>query len=74
VCVGCCPVDSIFTTRTRKKGIDQELCVKCGECKVACPPEYDAVRRVSPIEGVPVVQRAEGGGQKPEAGRSEDAK
>jgi len=67
VCVGCCPVDSIFTTRTRKKGIDQELCVKCGECKVACPPEYDAVRRVSPIEGVPVVQRAE-------AGRSKDAK
>ncbi len=59
VCVGCCPVDAIFTTRTRKKGIDQQLCVKCGECKVACPAEYDAVRRVSPAEGVPVVERVE---------------
>ena len=66
VCVGCCPVDAIFTTRTRKKGIDQQLCVKCGECKVACPPEYDAVRRVSPIQGVPVVERAEDQGQKEE--------
>ncbi len=59
VCVGCCPVDAIFTTSTRKKGIDQQLCVKCGECKVVCPPEYDAVRRVSPAEGVPIVERAE---------------
>jgi NADH-quinone oxidoreductase subunit F len=30
-CVGCCPVDAVFTTRNRKKGIDQSLCVKCGE-------------------------------------------
>ena len=59
VCVGCCPVDAIFTTSTRKKGIDQQLCVKCGECKVVCPPEYDAVRRVSPAEGVPLIQRPE---------------
>jgi NADH-quinone oxidoreductase subunit F len=59
VCVGCCPVDAIFTTRTRKKGIDQTLCVKCGECRVVCPPEYDAVRRVSPAEGVPIVERPE---------------
>jgi NADH-quinone oxidoreductase subunit F len=61
VCVGCCPVDAIFTTSTRKKGIDQQLCVKCGECKVVCPPEYDAVRRVSPAEGVPLIQRPEDG-------------
>lgn len=61
VCVGCCPVDAIFTTSTRKKGIDQQLCVKCGECKVVCPPEYDAVRRVSPVEGVPLIQRPEDG-------------
>lgn len=57
-CVGCCPVDAVFTTSTRKKGIDQELCVKCGECVVACPPEYDAVRRVSPADTVPLVERA----------------
>jgi NADH-quinone oxidoreductase subunit F len=57
VCVGCCPVEAIFTTKGRKKGIDQKLCVKCGECLVACPREYDAVVRVSPPELAPVVER-----------------
>jgi NADH-quinone oxidoreductase subunit F len=57
-CVGCCPTEAVFTTRHRKKGIDQELCVKCGECVVACPPEYDAVRRISPAHLVPLVERA----------------
>ena len=56
-CVGCCPVEAVFTTSTRKKGIDQSLCVKCGECMVACPPEYDAVRRVSPPELAPIIER-----------------
>jgi NADH-quinone oxidoreductase subunit F len=56
-CVGSCPVEAIFTTRDRKKGIDQTLCVKCGECMAACPPEYDAVRRVSPPDKAPVVER-----------------
>ncbi len=56
-CVGSCPVEAIFTTRDRKKGVDQKLCVKCGECMVACPPEYDAVRRVSPPELAPIVER-----------------
>ena len=56
-CVGCCPTEAVFTTSTRKKGIDQTLCVKCGECVVACPPEYDAVRRISPPELAPIVER-----------------
>jgi len=56
-CVGCCPVEAVFTTSTRKKGIDQELCVKCGECMVACPPDYDAVVRVSPAHLAPIVER-----------------
>ncbi|MGD9364256.1 MAG: NADH-quinone oxidoreductase subunit NuoF [Desulfobacteraceae bacterium] len=56
-CVGCCPVEAVFTTSTRKKGIDQELCVKCGECATACPPQYDAVRKVSPPELAPRVER-----------------
>jgi len=56
-CVGSCPTDAIFTTSTRKKGIDQELCVKCGECAVACPPEYDAVERVSPVSLVPIIEK-----------------
>ncbi|SHF38018.1 NADH-quinone oxidoreductase subunit F [Desulfacinum infernum DSM 9756] len=56
-CVGCCPVEAIFTTRGRKKAIDQELCVKCGECVTACPPEYDAVVRVSPAHLAPIIER-----------------
>ena len=56
-CVGCCPVEAIFTTKDRKKGVDQTLCVKCGECLVACPPEYNAVERVSPPDLAPVVER-----------------
>lgn len=59
-CVACCPVDAIFTTSNRKKGIDQTLCVKCGECRVACPPEYDAVRKVSPPHLAPVIERPVG--------------
>jgi NADH-quinone oxidoreductase subunit F len=58
VCVGCCPVEAIFTTTGRKKAIDQELCVKCGECKVVCPPEYDAVEKVSPPELAPIIERS----------------
>ncbi len=59
VCVGCCPVEAIFTTKGRKKAIDQELCVKCGECMAACPPEYDAVLKVSPPELAPIIERAD---------------
>jgi NADH-quinone oxidoreductase subunit F len=57
-CATCCPVDAVFTTSNRKKGVDQELCVKCGECLIVCPPEYDAVRKVSPPGQVPMVERA----------------
>ena len=56
-CVGSCPVEAIFTTKNRKKGVDQTLCVKCGECVTACPAEYDAVRKVSPPEMAPIVER-----------------
>jgi NADH-quinone oxidoreductase subunit F len=58
-CVGSCPVEAIFTTKNRKKGVDQTLCVKCGECMVACPREYDAVKRISPPELAPVVEKLE---------------
>jgi NADH-quinone oxidoreductase subunit F len=56
-CVGSCPVEAIFTTKGRKKAIDLELCVNCGECVVACPPEYDAVVSVSPPELAPIIER-----------------
>ena len=59
-CVGSCPVEAIFTTKDRKKGVDQSLCVKCGECMVACPAEYDAVMKVSPPDLAPIVERPVG--------------
>jgi NADH-quinone oxidoreductase subunit F len=54
---------------TRKKGIDQSLCVKCAECVVACPPEYDAVRKVSPASLAPIIERPD----KPVSEDNEDA-
>ena len=59
-CVGSCPVEAIFTTSERKKGIDQSLCVKCGECMAACPVEYSAVVKVSPPERAPKIERPVG--------------
>jgi NADH-quinone oxidoreductase subunit F len=56
-CVGSCPTQAIFTTRTRKKGIDQERCIKCGECVVTCPMEYAAIKKISPPELAPVIER-----------------
>ncbi|MGE5257069.1 MAG: NADH-ubiquinone oxidoreductase-F iron-sulfur binding region domain-containing protein [Hyphomicrobiales bacterium] len=56
-CEGCCPTDAVFITRDRKRGIDLSKCVKCGECVAACPPEYNAVRCVSPPQLAPVVER-----------------
>jgi len=56
-CVGSCPVEAIFTTKDRKKAVDQSLCVKCGECMVSCPVQYSAVKRVSPPHLAPVIER-----------------
>jgi len=53
-CVGSCPVEAIFTTKNRKKAVDQSLCVKCGECMAACPVEYSAVKKISPAGLAPV--------------------
>jgi NADH-quinone oxidoreductase subunit F len=48
-CVGTCTVEAISTDKkTRIKVIDQEKCVKCNTCLVACPPQYDAVVKISP--------------------------
>ncbi len=56
-CLGCCPTEAIFTTKkSRKKIIDQKKCVKCGECVKVCPPEYDAVKVVSPPDLLPLIE------------------
>jgi NADH-quinone oxidoreductase subunit F len=53
-CVGSCPAEAIYTEGKRRiKVIDQTLCVKCDSCTMACPREYDAVSRISPVRNVP---------------------
>ncbi len=48
VCVGSCPTEAIFTREDGLKEIDQDKCVKCDNCLKACPPEYNAVVKLSP--------------------------
>jgi NADH-quinone oxidoreductase subunit F len=53
-CVGTCTVEAISTDKKRRiKVIDQEKCVKCNTCMVACPPQYNAVVKLSPPDRVP---------------------
>ncbi len=53
-CVLSCPVDAISTDEKRGiKVIDQAKCTKCGSCILVCPPEYDAIIKVSPPSLVP---------------------
>jgi len=52
-CVGTCTVEAITPNKKRIKVIDQEKCVKCGTCVTACPPQYNAVVKLSPPSEVP---------------------
>jgi len=52
-CVGTCTVEAITPNKKRIKVIDQEKCVKCGTCLDACPPQYNAVVRLSPPSEMP---------------------
>jgi len=52
-CVGTCTVEAISANEKRIKVIDQEKCVKCGTCVDSCPPQYNAVVRLSPPSLVP---------------------
>ena len=53
-CVGTCTVEAISTDKKRRiKVIDQEKCVKCNTCRAACPPQYDAVIKISPPDRIP---------------------
>ncbi|RQD75016.1 MAG: NADH-quinone oxidoreductase subunit F [Candidatus Syntrophonatronum acetioxidans] len=47
-CVGPCPTEAIYTRDDGLKAIDQEKCVKCNSCLIACPSEYNAVIKLSP--------------------------
>jgi NADH-quinone oxidoreductase subunit F len=52
-CVLACPVEAIATNEKGIKVIDQTKCTKCGSCQLVCPPEYNAVIRLSPPSLVP---------------------
>jgi len=52
-CVGTCTVEAISSNKKRIKVVDQEKCVKCGTCLTACPPQYNAVIKLSPPSEVP---------------------
>jgi NADH-quinone oxidoreductase subunit F len=52
-CVGSCTVEAISPNKKRIKVIDQEKCVKCGTCLRACPPQYNAIVKLSPPSEVP---------------------
>lgn len=52
-CVVVCPAECIGVHPKRFKLIDQERCVKCGNCLEVCPEEYDAVVKISPVSETP---------------------
>ena len=52
-CVGSCPTEAIWANRKRLKVVDQSLCIQCGACLDACPPQYSAVVKISPVKNLP---------------------
>ena len=61
-CVGSCPTEAIWSNRKRIKVIDQSLCIQCGACLDACPPQYSAVVKISPLADLPSRGEREGPG------------
>ncbi|UCB43397.1 MAG: SLBB domain-containing protein [Dehalococcoidales bacterium] len=56
-CVGTCTVEAISPNKKRIKVIDQEKCVKCNTCLMACPPQYNAIVKLSPPSEVPAAEK-----------------
>jgi NADH-quinone oxidoreductase subunit F len=52
-CILVCPTEAIKGGKGEIKVIDQEKCSKCGTCREVCPPEYNAVTKISPISKLP---------------------
>jgi NADH-quinone oxidoreductase subunit F len=56
-CIGTCTVFAISShPKKRYKIIDQEKCVKCGTRLDACPPQYNAIIKLSPPSEVPRIE------------------
>lgn len=47
VCVKRCPVEAIISEKQQVHVIDQEKCIKCGNCLEACPSKFSAVTKIS---------------------------
>jgi NADH-quinone oxidoreductase subunit F len=58
-CIGTCTVEAIFPNKRRIKVVDQEKCVKCGTCLTSCPPQYNAIIKMSPPDTVPATEKRE---------------
>jgi NADH-quinone oxidoreductase subunit F len=52
-CILTCPTEAIKGEKGEVKVIDQEKCSKCGTCLEVCPPEYNAVAKLSPVSSLP---------------------
>lgn len=52
-CILTCPTEAIKGEKGEVKIIDQEKCSKCGTCLEVCPPEYNAVVKLSPVSVLP---------------------
>lgn len=52
-CILTCPTKAIKGEKGEIKVIDQEKCSKCGTCLEVCPPEYNAVVKLSPVSLLP---------------------
>jgi len=48
-CILTCPTEAIKGEKGEVKVIEQEKCSKCGTCLEVCPPEYNAVVKLSPV-------------------------
>jgi NADH-quinone oxidoreductase subunit F len=59
-CVLTCPTEAIKGDKGEIKIIDQEKCSKCGTCLAVCPPEYNAVVKLSPVSLLPSPEKAKG--------------
>ncbi len=52
-CILTCPTEAIRGEKGEAKIIDQGKCSKCGTCLEVCPPEYNAVVKLSPASLLP---------------------
>jgi NADH-quinone oxidoreductase subunit F len=52
-CILTCPTEAVKGEKGEIKIIDQEKCSKCGTCLEVCPPEYNAVVKLSPVSSLP---------------------